>query len=299
MPYFLFAQQQRKCYNDTMKRIIKKVLILFLGFLIFLTGQTAAETVKVKREIKSFMKKGVLQEDISTEEIKYYKVSRETYYPDEYYRDAFYDGDLQKAGAEGDLFVTRQAPIPDVPLVYDFVSFYFGGHAAYVGKDNILYDINGFPSGDETWLKVIFKGGVNTHISSTSNNWLNPNYRQPGEPSYKTFGSYYRKEWIGLRIKGINQEEIDQVSEFMVHLAEIEAQYNYAFIFFTKNKYYCTDMMSRAFATIINNDGKPKYNLNRDGVAVTVNDLILSKDTYISYYVWTDKNNVKHIYYID
>ncbi len=282
-----------------MKKLIRNLFILFVGFLIFLTGQTVAETIEIRKEINSFIKKGEFQEDISIEgEIEFYKVSRETYYSQEFARTPFFNDDLERPGSEGDLFVTREAPIPHLPGFYEFMTFYFGGHAAYVGPDNELYETYGFPDYDENILKVIFKGGRDTHVDIADNYFLEKSYRNEFDPNYEKYNGYYRNEWFGLRLKGITQDEIDQTTAFMNHLVDVKAQYNHLYIFNTKYKYYCTDMMSRAFAIITNSNNKSKYNLNRDGVAVTVNDLILSKDTYIAYYVYTDRNNVKKVYYI-
>ncbi|MCK9493019.1 MAG: hypothetical protein M0Q00_01480 [Acholeplasmataceae bacterium] len=286
-----------------MKRLIwkgvKTLLILFMGFLLFLTGQTAAEWVKVQQEIKTFTSKGVLREDISTDTIKYYQVSRETYYPDEFERSAFYNNDLKYPGAEGDVLVTRQSPFANKPGIYDFVTFYFGGHAAYIGEDNTLFETSGIISSGDGFFKILFQGSDSTTASTSSNYWLNPNYRNDKDPTYNAFGTYYRKEFVGLRIKGITSDEIKEVNEFMNHVVDIQAQYNFFFVFRTQNRYYCTDLISRGFETITNSNGIQKYNLNTDLVATTVNDLILSEDTYISFYVKTDKNDVKHIYFIE
>ena len=286
-----------------MKRLIwkgvKTLLILFTGFLLFLTGQTAAEWVKVQQEIKTFTSKGALREDISTDTIKYYQVSRETYYPDEFEREPFYNNDLKYPGAEGDILVTRQSPFANKPGIYDFVTFYFGGHAAYVGEDNTLYETSGIIGSGSNLFKTLFQGSDSTIASTSSNYWLNPNFRNDKDPTYNAFGTYYRKEFIGLRVKGITSDEIKEVNEFMNHVVDIEAQYNFFFVFRTQNRYYCTDLISRGFDTITYSNGNQKYNLNSDLVVTTVNDLILSDDTYISFYVRTDKNNVKHIYFIE
>jgi len=278
---------------------VKLILILFAGFLLFLTGQTAAEWVMVQQEIKDFTSKAVLREDISTDTIKYYQVSRETYYPDEFERSAFFNDNLKYPGAEGDILVTRQSPFANKPGVYDFVTFYFGGHAAYVGKDNQIYEISGIPSVGEGFFDVLINGTDSTTSSITTNYWLNPSFRNENDPTYNTFGTYYRKEFFGLQVKGITEEEINQVNNFMNHVVDIEAQYNFFFIFRTQDRYYCTDLISRGFNSITNSNGNQKFRLNSDLVATTVNDLILSKDTYISFYVKTDKNDVKHIYFIE
>lgn len=282
-----------------MKRIIRIILVSIAGFFIFLFGQTLGEHIAIKREIRQFVQRGVLDEINSTDTIKYYKVSRETYYPNDFIRSPFYNGDMTRPGAAGDIFVTQQSPLVAYPGIHEFVTFFFGGHAAVIDSNNRIYETIGIPDSDESLLDVMINGGRNTHVvGDVFNYWLNPNYRDTNtsDPSYLSFGNWYRNEWIGLRIKDVTQDDIDEALAFLEDKAEQEAQYNFLFVLFTRNKYYCTDMVSRAYESIQVN-GKQKYNLNRDLIAVTVNDLILSKNTYISYYV-TTKNNVKHVYYI-
>lgn len=286
---------------NKVKRIIKTLSILFLGYLAFLTGQTVAEKIKIKVEIKRFIEKGVYETKIETENgvIKFYKVPRETYYQNELEREPFFEDDYFLPGSEGDIFVTSQSPFPTMPGIYELVSFYFGGHASYIGKNNSIYEIFGFIDQDESFLDVILNGGRNTFVNIKSiNYWLNPFHRDEHSQSFLRFGYFYRSEWIGLRVKGVTNEEINSVTSFMNYLVETKAQYNHLYIFGKKNKYYCTDMMSRAYSTIIYSNGEPKYNLNMDGFLTTVNDLILSNDTYISYYVKTDKKGITHVYYV-
>lgn len=283
-----------------MKKIIKLIVVLFIGFLIFSTGVTAAETIAVKRKINKFTKLGTIQENISTDKIKYYKVSRETLdFEETFTRDPFYNNNYAMLGSEGDIFVTQQSPFPTMPGVHQFVSFYFGGHAAYMGDDNRVYEIAGIPSGDESFFKVFFKGSPSTVATTASNYWMRDGYRDEDDPSFKFYGSYYRNEFVGLRVKVISETEIANVTDFMKDLVNREVQYNFQFVINRNDRYYCTDMMSRAYETIINNNSLDKIDLNRDKVAVSVNDLILSKDIYIAYYVHTDKDGVKHVYFID
>jgi hypothetical protein len=282
-----------------MKRMMKIILVSVAGFFIFLFGQTIGEHIAIQREIHQFVQRGVLDEVNSTDTIKYYKVSRETYYPNELIRSPFYNNDLTKPGAAGDIFVTQQSPLVGYPGIHEFVTFFFGGHAAVIDSNNKIYETIGIPDSDEKLLDVMINGGRNTHVvGDVFNYWLDADYRDTNEtdPSYLAFGNWYRNEWIGLRVKGVTQDDIDQAMAFLEDKAEKESQYNFLFVLFTRNKYYCTDMVSRAYESIQVN-GKQKYNLNRDLIAVTVNDLILSKNTYISYFV-TTKNNVKHVYYI-
>ena len=277
-------------------------LYAIIGFFTFLTGQTIGEHIAIDQEIRQFVKKGVLDEFNSTDAIKYYKVSRETYYPNELVREPFYGGDLTAIGDRGDIFVTQQSPLVGFAGIHEFVSFFFGGHAAVIDGNNRIYETIGFPNSDENFFDVVINGGRDTKVTGNIRNyWLNPNFRsvEPDDPSYRAYGTYYRNGFIGLRLKGINEDDLDQVMTYLSDLEAREVQYNYSYVLFTKNRYYCTDMVSRAYESIQTDVGKRKYNLNNDGIAVTVNDLILSKDTYISYYVRTDKQGVKHVYYID
>lgn len=283
-----------------MKRILKVVLLLVVGFFVFLTGQTVGEHIAIKIETSVFMSKGVLQSDISTELVKYYKVSRETYYPDEYERSPFFNNNLTRPGAAGDIFVTQTSPLAIYPGVHQFVSFFFGGHAAYVDNNNQVYETVGIPDSDEGFIDVVINGGRNTHVmSGISNYWLRPDRRDETDPGYTTYGSYYRKEWIGLRLRNSSKADANYVIDELETLAAQKAQYNFLFVLNTKNKYYCTDLITRSIEKIQTDEGKQKFNFNADGIAVTINDMILSKDTYIAYFVKTDRNDVKHIYYIE
>lgn len=283
-----------------MKYTLRNILILVAGFFIFLFGQTLGEHIAIQREIRQFVQRGVLDEINSTDTIKYYKVSRETYYPNELVRNPFYSNNYLKPGAAGDIFVTQQSPLVAYPGIHEFVTFFFGGHAAMVDQNNKIYETIGIPNSDEKLLDVIINGGADTHVvGGIGNYWLDPNFRREDsfDPSYLAFGSWYRNKWIGLRVKGVTQDDIDYALAYVEDKAEQKAQYNFLFVLFTKNKYYCTDIVSRAYEAVKNEEGKQKYQFNRDSIAVTVNDLILSKSTYISYYV-TTMNNVKHVYYI-
>lgn len=285
----------------SMKRILKLFGFAVVGFFVFLTGQTIGEHIAINREIRQFVQRGVLDEVHSTDSIKYHKVSRETYYPNELIRAPFFNDNYLTPGDAGDIFVTQQSPLVGYPGVHGFVTFFFGGHAAVVDESNHIFETIGIPNEDEKLLDVMFNGGRNTHVMGGINNyWLDPIHRtvDNNDPSFRAFGTYYRNKWIGLRLKGITQADIDNTLLFLEDLDNRKVQYNFWFVLNTKDRYYCTDMVSRAFESLQTADGKQKYNLNRDLVAVTVNDLVLSKDTYISYYVTTDKKDVKHVYYI-
>ena len=68
-----------------------------------------------------------------------------------------------------------------------------------------------------------------------------------------------------------------------------------------QKKYYCTDLVSRAYQSAlidVKNQKTFSRSLNDDKFITTVNDLILSKDTYITIYVEIIEG-IPHIYYLE
>ncbi|MGI6787384.1 MAG: hypothetical protein ACOX5X_02370 [Acholeplasmataceae bacterium] len=246
--------------------------------------------------IEEFKQAGVLNEEISTEMRKYYEVESKEHLDDLTYivhNDYFYMGNI------GDILVTRESPFPEIPVVHEFITYYFGGHAAMVTDKNRIMEIAGFPDRGESVLDYIsyrveydeegkakheFSGAV---LHTRGNYFIRKSSR----------GKYYRTKSIGLRVKA-TQEERQQAVDYLKELGEKEVVYNYMFFLDTKEKYYCTDLISRTYQTILDESGKPKFSLNDDGFIVSVNDLILSKDTMISTYFEVDKNGIEHVYYL-
>ena len=74
--------------------------------------------------------------------------------------------------------MTRQSPFANKPGIYDFVTFYFGGHAAYVGEDNLCTKLLVLSGLVGNLFKTLFQGSDSTIASTSSNYWLNPNFRK-------------------------------------------------------------------------------------------------------------------------
>ena len=70
-------------------------------------------------------------------------------------------------------------------------------------------------------------------------------------------------EMIGLVcvLKGINKQRLMSHWLYLSKLEQEEAQYNFLFVLNTKNKYYCTDMVSRAYESIQTESGKQKIRI--------------------------------------
>lgn len=291
-----------------MKKVWNVLLLIIVGALLYSVGFTIYENERVKGLIKDFKNEAVLDVKNSTETRKYYVVTADF----EVLEPTYLIGDDGKLlpGNIGDILVSIDSPLQNVPFITKFLSSYYGGHAAIVSGKDELIEIAGYPFENEKMSDYIFhkgnkdENGVYEHdlvgatASRVNNFFLNPAYRSIYDKDYKNFGTYYRKRFIGLRVKAPMEERMMAV-DYASDIVDKKALYNFLFFLDTKEKYYCTDLMSRSYQSIEDDQGKKKYTLNDDGFITSVNDLILSKDTYISFYCEIDDDNIEHIYYLD
>lgn len=132
-----------------------------------------------------------------------------------------------------------------------------------------------------------------------TNYWLNPVYRSEGDPEYPYFGPNYRKDFVGLRVKDITSEQIDGAVDFANDKVG-KSLYNFLFFLDMDYKFYCTDLVSRAYQDVMVEDSRQRnYSraLNDDRFITSVNDMILSDETYIIFYV-ENKDGITHIYHL-
>ena len=175
-------------------------------------------------------------------------------------------------GSEGDILVSTDVSMAG-PLINGFVSFYAGGHAAFITGEYEDHDI-------------ALDGDNETIEASGMRDDENPCL--VGDISYWNGNEKPFTEVIGLRVKCSDEERKVALSYAASILGDL---YNYAFIFDTVDKSYCSDLISKAYNRV-------GYNLNKDGLATTIYDLIASQDCYIFYYhKYID--GVKHVYYMD
>ena len=71
----------------------------------------------------------------------------------------------------------------------------------------------------------------------------------------------------------------------------IDNQNTTGYFFNTKETSYCTDIIGKAYSSI-------GVDLNKDKLTTSVYDLLISDETYISYYWCKDNNGIMHIYYL-
>ncbi|MBN2299706.1 MAG: hypothetical protein JXC31_00795 [Acholeplasmataceae bacterium] len=296
--------------------IVKTIIFLLLiipGLFIYGFGVALSENIKTDQEIAKFKDRAngkYVEETFNyngTSQIRrYYEVSRETSYELDDTRSVFYNPTRMYLGQKGDIFVAHDSPFPSVPVIHQFISYYFGGHAAINNGNNRFIEAVGFPDDDETLLEIILQPGNEPNDYSTKvglssyNYWLNPKFRTTSDKSYPYFGTYYREDFVGLRVKGITSDQIDGVVEYGE--AQVDyALYNFTFFLDMEYKFYCTDLVSRAYQDVmVLEEDQHNYSraLNDDRFITSVNDMILSKETYMIFYVEII-DEIVNIYYLE
>lgn len=250
-----------------LRSLLSLVLVVIFGMLI----DSTVENIMIYHDINEFKNKGVLQVDKSTTTEKWYKVSRETWMSDK--STYFIDSKSNKMyyGNSGDIVVGLESALRDYPIISEVTTFLFGGHASFVSYEGSYKNA----------LGQNLEYNNRYHIESTYDDGVS---RSDGD--FWTDVSY-RNEVIVLRVN-VSEEILKSV--FLELTTHVGKKYNKLYIVDTKNKYYCTDLITRAFS-------KFGYDLNYDGFYASVEDLIVSKLTYISFYKIYE-NGITSYYYI-
>lgn len=252
---------------NVLKISIKILICFFITIFLGMFINSSVENVMIKSEINSFIKKGIYQEELSTKYEKYYKVSRETWMPD---IESFTVINNKKYyGSSGDIILGLESAIEDVPIISPFITYNFGGHSSSVCYD---YNENGVYT-DSTYhieASTVYDEGV---VVTKGDFWNDMSYRD---------------EVIGVRV---NTSEQNKKEAFNYMISKLGLDYNMSFIFNTKNSFYCTDLISRAYHSV-------GIDLNYDGFYTSVQDIICSRKTYIFFYKIV-KENISYYYYLD
>ncbi len=253
-----------------MRKIVRYLLIILKSFLIFVAlGAVSTATVKNFQKIMivdEFKSKAIFEEEKSTDLVKFYRIDA-----NEELDSYTVVGNKIIPGVEGDILVSTQATLIN-PLISGLVSFFAGGHAAICTSKYYDHDIY-----LDTDLSIE-STGLNSGDNPTS-----IFYRDYWEND-KVF-----KEVIGLRVKMTEKERKEIIS---LSSSIIGDPYNFSFLFDAVNKSYCSDLVSKVFEYI-------GVDLNKDDFTTSIYDLIVSNETYISYYHYFDNKGIKYIYYLD
>lgn len=252
-----------------MRKILKISWIVLRSILlfIFLTFTTCVIVEHISKDIlvNQFISKGIYQEELSTEKIKYYKISYDGS-PTMVYNTVTHDC---YPGGKGDILVSAEQTTI-APVLNEIITFYAGGHAAYCVGNYQDYSVK--VEDDET-IETTETLEIHSARIYSKEDWQTNKY-------FNTV--------IGLRVD-MTEEEYEKVTS--VIMSYLGDPYNSSFFFNTTNAKYCSDLISSGFSYI----GR---NLNRDSSTTSIFDLIVSPDTYISYYHYFDGSGVKHVYYL-
>lgn len=241
-------------------KIVFYFVLFFILLISILTVDAVIENINVDSQITDFISKGIFIEEI--DDIRYYEVDI-----NEIDNDTAPSIEIFNNGptptTKGDIFVARESVLDVLPFSSQFISFYFGGHAGIVYDRYNVIETTGMEYNPEN--NVVIKG---------YNNILN---------------NSIKRSVVGLRVKA-NETEVDKAMQYLD--TTIGKKYNYSFVFNRKNTFYCTDLVARAYSK----EAGLNFDLDKDGIAVSCNDLIVSNDTFITYYAFYE-DNIMHLYY--
>lgn len=262
----------KKYLRFYLKAILIVLHFVILFILVWGLSLSTVKNIMTSVIINEFRNKGVLQEDISTSKVEYYKIESDNPLEEAsftHYNSKFDGWPEDIPGGKCDILASTEATLLG-PITSSFITYTVGGHAALSTSSYI--DDKFMLSDDEIIEATGMNDGDNPTVVSNKLYWIN-------DRVYKSM--------MVLRTN-ITEEQKDEVLSYCSSF--IGDPYNFSFLFNTKNQVYCSDIISRSFL-------KVGINLNKDGFQTTVYDLIVSSDSYLSYY-HIFENGVKKIYYL-
>lgn len=220
------------------------VLILFIISLVCVIA-TEASSFKARSEIKEFVKRGVLV--YTSENTRYYKITKKYEYED--INNIISDYSDNYIGTTGDIYITCTDWGSSVITTYLCRRLYVG-HAGLVSRTDAskLYEVVGNRKASDNVVKEY------------DNDWY----------ELKHF-----KEEIILRVKEMDDSKKDKLISYVDSIKG--ANYNPFFLAHIKDKYYCTDLITRTYSDSLDID------ISKGGIT-TGAKMIENSNTYIIYY---------------
>lgn len=246
-----------------MKKIIGLILTGLLCFIIWATIGSGIENIKIDLEVANFIKSATLIPEKSTEKTKYYEVKADFVLDKPTTTQV---GSKNYPGYMGDIICTREAAI-DFPVIKQGIEYYVGGHAAFCAFPYQSNEVN-FSAGD-TYEITGFGNDITANVQSAY---------------YFLNGGY--KEFMVYRVK---TSFTNRFRAFINGLNFYGQSYNYSFIANKSSKKYCSDLVSASYKYV-------GIDLDPDGVATTVTDLMANLQVFLTYYSNVDASGVRSIY---
>jgi len=288
------------------KRAMQLILLAATFGIAFSFGIAVFEDARVKTVFSEFMGRAnsdpTFIQQIGGVDHLFFEVPRETT-RGEGNLPVFSDEAKTIPGIRGDILLTQESPFPGVPFVDWYISYFFGGHAALVTGPNRTLEATGMGSSVGEIIKSSFHNGFDNdgyfsrNIVQSANGWMR-RFRGQSDPHFERFNGFFRNSFVAVRTKdrGYFDENIDIAIDYATRAYENQALYNFIFFLNTRYRYYCTDLVSRAFREVSRTTNR-RVNLNQDGFITSVNDIILSSDVYITILLQT-VNGIRHVYFL-
>lgn len=258
------------------RSLILILFILFVWSFLFLINAAIEKSV-VNNELEAFKSRGELDKTIviQGQNVDIYKVKQKYSYEDA--STFVFDDSLTSnyyIGSMTDIILTTRNPLRmySTAIVRDVSEFVanlsFAGHATI----NITSD-------GSYVMESVGNEIENNGVRITKQKWIYTEVRYGNDAQII----------VGLRLKDINIEKKNKICE---RLLELEGkEYNYLLPFYSKNKYYCTDLISR----VLKNEN---IDVNYDGFYTTGNDIIISNSTYPIFICERIEDGYFKIYYL-
>ena len=283
-----------------MRKVLRLYLLIAICGILYSFGMATYENIKVDIEIKRFIHGAELVKVDELNRITYYVIKNENSSSE---FSAFYDDEQLILGQPGDILMSTGSNAPQNLLIHGFVHYYFGKHAALVLDDgNIAEAAAAVNSAIDVLDNALWprdKENISgTGIQFDDNYWLDSNFTRPTNPDYKYYHGFSSNEYFGIRVKNLTDENRTRVIELAEDIVDANSMYNYLFFINNKNGYYCTSFIKELYNKLGKENGT-SYNLDYDGFTVSVNDIVLARDTYMFSYFKVDDDGMGHLYYLE
>ena len=239
-----------------LQRLIKLIILILILMLLFL-GFVDRKGNLCQDEITKFRERGVLI--YTDEDTEYYKVLKKYDYEDAtLIIDDLYQTNI---GTTGDIYLRGSDPVG-----FFFTKTIFrkleSGHGAIVGdvSAHTIYEVLGNSNKDSN--KVLLKDN-------------------------KSIEANTEDDFVAIRVKGINNDIKEALLKSLDE--KVGSKYNYLIPFHVKNRYYCTDLISKSYSDV---------GVDITNAPITYgSEIINSENTYIIYYRCKEKGVYK-IYFL-
>lgn len=249
--------------------------VIFIAIYIFLANGFIEKAI-VNKEIKEFKDRAIYVEDIiiNKQTVKMYKVKKEYNYEDVSRPIYSFEGYNQYyLGSKTDITITSRNPMRNSELAIVRETCGFFANNFYLGHATMNITDNG-----SEYIESI-GNGIDNKVVISRNSWIETEIR----------GGDDTNRIVGLRIKNTTEDKRNAIVESLIQ--KVGCEYNYNFFIPYKNKYYCTDLLTRTLKEF-------NIDINYDGFFAIGNDIILDNDTYLIYYIERIEPGIFEFYYL-